>query len=79
MNNQVENNSKEIIFCTKSKTELFTINKWGNIILINGCGECIKCGLIFHESFLYIPKGVEPCRWPIFYEGRYCKSCWNED
>jgi hypothetical protein len=68
----------ELITCTATKAELFYIGKQGYHKMLDGCGECVDCGLMFHESYLHASDGADKASWPVFYVGRYCQDCWSK-
>lgn len=65
--------------CTATKVNLFYIDKDGCQKMLESCGECESCGLMFSASYLHFHSDVEPEKWPVIYVGRYCKDCWLKD
>ena len=74
-----DDNREEVILCTATRAELFYLNERGYKVLLDSCGECESCELMFHVSYLHFPDAVEKDSWPIFWKGRYCKDCWSAD
>ncbi|MHA2064885.1 MAG: hypothetical protein ACXABY_10970 [Candidatus Thorarchaeota archaeon] len=71
-------NDGEIVTCTATKAELFYVDEQGYRKMLESCGECTECGLMFHDSYLHTPDGVDKASWPVFYVGKYCQDCWSK-
>lgn len=70
---------EKIITCTATKANLFYFDKDGCQKMLESCGECESCGLMFSASYLYFRYGFEKDEWPIIYVGKFCKDCWTKD
>lgn len=69
----------KMMTCTATKAHLFYFDKSGCQKMIESCGDCEDCGLLFSASYLHFPEDVEADKWPVFYVGRYCKDCYSKD
>lgn len=41
-------------------------------------GVCVGCHIAVEEAFLHMPEGADISRWPVVYQGCWCKDCFAD-
>jgi len=72
---------EEKVLCSKTNTELFTLNKATNHLTVHtSYGYCTQCNKPFEKTQLSLPAGIVENEWPVCYEGSgiLCEDCFEK-